>query len=296
MPEGDSAYRGAHHLARALAGREVTEFSLRVPRHALADLRGERVRGAESRGKHMLLRIGEYTVQSHFGMDGSWRLVPPGGQGAGRVRRPGKAAGRGRAQGLGRAQGRAAWPADHRVRAVIGTDAVVALGIDLAKLDLWRTADEARNLGWLGPDLLAEAPDLAEATRRILAEPDRPLTAALLDQRNVAGLGNEYVTEMLFLVGLRPDRRVRDADVPALVDLGRELLLANRDRVERSFTGSIRSGERDFVFGRVGRACRRCGTPIEGGQHASGVRDRSGADGLAAGGTRDAAWCPTCQR
>lgn len=263
MPEGDSAYRAAHHLAQSLAGREVTEFSLRVPAHATADLRGERIRGADARGKHVLLRVGEYTVHSHFGMDGSWRLVRPG------------------------ESGRTSWPARHRLRAVIGTDAVVALGIDLAKLTLWRTRDEADKLGWLGPDLLAEAPDLAEAARRIRAEPARPLTAALLDQGNVAGLGNEYVTELLFLRAIRPDRHVGDtADLDALLKHARDLMLENRDRAERTFTGDPRPGQRSYVFGRAGRACRRCGTIILEGTHASGQRD---------GGTRRAAWCPRCQ-
>lgn len=272
MPEGDSAYRAAHHLARALAKREVTEFSLRVPAHATADLRGARIRGAESRGKHVLLRIGEFTVQSHLGMDGAWRLVPPG------------------------PAGQRQWPARHRLRAVIGTDEVLALGIDLAKLALWRTRDEERHLGWLGPDLLGEAPDLEEATRRILAEPGRPLTAALLDQGNVAGLGNEYVTELLFLRGIRPDRVVADVeDVPALLSHARELMLANRDRVGRTFTGNPRPGQRSYVFGRAGEPCRRCGTRILEGTQASGVRDHRGTDGEGPGGTRRAAWCPRCQ-
>ena len=260
MPEGDTAYRAAHHLGRALAGRTVTRFELRVPRAAAADLAGEQVRGAHSRGKHLLLEIGPYTVHSHLGMDGAWRLERPESP---------------------------HWPAAHRLRALIDTDRVLALGIDLPLVELWPTRDEDRRLGWLGPDLLAEAPDLDEATRRILAEPDRPITAALLDQRNVAGLGNEYVTELCFLMGVAPSRPVAEAgDIRAWIDLGRELMLANRDRVGRVFTGDPR--EPNYVFGRVGRPCRRCGSIIVGGTHASGT-SRPGAE------TRDSAWCPNCQ-
>jgi endonuclease-8 len=170
---------------------------------------------------------------------------------------------------------------------VIGTDAAVALGIDLAKLALWRTRDEPTKLGWLGPDLLSPEPDLEEAARRIRLEPERPLTAALLDQGNVAGLGNEYVTELLFLRGIRPDRRVRDTgDLDELLAHARDLMLENRDRIERTFTGNPRPGQRSYVFGRAGHACRRCGTVILEGTHASGQRD---------GGTRRSAWCPRCQ-
>lgn len=271
MPEGDSAWRAAHHLHRALAGRTVDRFELRMPNLAVKDLRGAHIHGAEARGKHMLLRIDDYTVHSHFGMDGSWRLVPPPGSQV----RP------------GRRGPTVAWPAEHRIRAIVGTDAAVALGIDLARLELWPTADEHEHLGHLGPDLLAEDPDLAEAARRILAEPTRPITGALLDQRNVAGLGNEYVTEMCFIRGVLPTRAVAEAgEVHEWLELGRRLLLANRDRVERTFTGNLR--DRNWVFSRGGEPCKRCGTTILEGKHDSGSRQR-GAQ------WRDSTWCPSCQ-
>ncbi|KAB1644921.1 DNA-formamidopyrimidine glycosylase family protein [Gulosibacter chungangensis] len=274
MPEGDSAYRAAKNLHRSLTGRSVNRFELRVPKLATASLLGEEIRGVDARGKHVLLRIGEYTVQSHFGMDGSWRIVPPASAARAAGRRP-------------RRGPTIAWPAAHRIRAIIGTDAAIALGIDLAKLDMWPTADEEEHLGWLGPDLLAETPDLAEAIRRIQQQPDREITAALLDQRNLAGLGNEYVTEMCFLLGVLPSRTVRECgDIAEWVRLGRRLLLANRDRVDRTFTGDLRRPT--YVFGRAGQPCRRCGTIILEGKHASGSK-QPGAT------VRNAAWCPNCQ-
>ena len=314
MPEGDSAWRAARNLGRSLAGRTVDRFELRLPDLATADLRGERIRGADARGKHVLLRIGEFTVHSHFGMDGSWRLVPPGSgapdatgpavdappgasdaAGPDRTRPPRASTGR-RTARPGPATGRTprlhrgpnvSWPATHRIRAIIGTDAVIALGIDLAILDLWPTATEHEHLGHLGPDLLADAPDLDEAVRRILVEPERPITGALLDQRNVAGLGNEYVTEMCFLRGRLPSTTVAEAgDAREWLDLGRRLMLANRDRVERTFTGEL--GDGNWVFGREGRPCKRCGAIIVAGEHDSG--SRRGAE------RRDSAWCPSCQR
>lgn len=279
MPEGDTAYRAAHHLARSLTGRTIDRFELRVPKFAQFDLTGEKTIGADARGKHILLRIGDHTVHSHLGMDGSWRLVPPGSSG-GRRGRPAR---------IGGARGgpTIAWPAAHRIRAIIGTDAVIALGIDLAKLECWPTADEPQRLGWLGPDLLAVEPDLAEARRRILAQPNRSITAALLDQRNVAGLGNEYVTEMCFLRGVLPSRTVAEAgDIDEWLTLGRQLMLANRDRVERTFTGDLRRP--NWVFGREGRQCRRCGSDLVADTHESGTA-RSGAT------SRESVWCPSCQ-
>lgn len=284
MPEGDTAYRAAHHLARALTGRTLSRAELRVPQYSTLQLAGHTVTGAQARGKHILIRVDSWTIHSHLGMDGSWLLVPPPRH---RDRRPTDAA-------------RRRWPAPHRIRARLDTDAVVALGVDLARLRAWPSERESIELGWLGPDLLTDDVDLAEARRRILAEPDRPITAALLDQRNVAGLGNEYVTEMCFLRGVLPQRTVADAgDITEWLELGRALMLANRDRVERTFTGNIRYGESNHVFSRVGLPCRRCGTTIVGGKHASGVR-RSGhespIDGTGAGGLRESAWCPHCQR
>lgn len=294
MPEGDTAYRAAFNLDRSLAGRIVDRFELRVPDYATASLVGERIHRVDSRGKHMLMRIGDCTVHSHFGMDGSWRLVPPRPSEAHRgipADTPRGAAARAR---LGRPRLRSvrrgptvAWPADHRIRAIIGTAAVIALGIDLARLELWPTAEEEERFGWLGPDLLDDDVDLDEAVRRVAADPGRPITAALLDQRNVAGLGNEYVTEMCFLRGVLPSRTVGECgDMGEWLELGHRLMLANRDRVERTFTGDLRNT--GYVFGREGEPCRRCGTIIVAGTHASGSEQR-GAE------LRQSTWCPHCQ-
>ena len=275
MPEGDTAYRAAYHLARALTDLRVIRAEFRVPRYATLQLAGLHVHGAESRGKHILLRVGRWTVHSHFGMDGSWLLLPP------RTRR--------------------GWPAAHRIRARLDTDAVIALGVDLARLRVWPTEREQEELGWLGPDLLDPHVDLDLATTRILAEPERPITAALLDQENVAGLGNEYVTELCFLRGALPCRAVAECgDIREWLELARRLMLANRDRSIRTFTGRTGRGETNYVFARAGRPCRRCGSTIVEGTHASGVR-RSGMrdpelDGVGPGGLRVSAWCPNCQR
>lgn len=259
MPEGDTVWLTAARLNDALAGGRLVRFDLRVPRHATAELTGSVVREVVSRGKHVLMRIEpDITLHSHLGMDGSWRIRPAGG----RVPGP-RAAG---------------------VRAVLMTDAWLAVGSDLARLDLVRTDQESELVGHLGPDLLGPDWDAAEAVRRLSASPDQPIAEALLDQRNLAGVGNVYQAELLFLRGVHPATPVESAgDLDRLVRLARELLLANRTSHGHVTTGNRRPGRRHWVYGRAGAACRRCGALIE--------RDRIGAPGAA----RTTYWCPHCQ-
>jgi endonuclease-8 len=259
MPEGDTIWLTAARLHDALAGARLVRFDLRVPRYAAADLTGSIVREVVARGKHLLMRIEpDVTLHSHLGMDGSWRLRPTGG----RVPGP-RAAG---------------------VRAVLMTDAWLAVGSDLARVDLVRSDQESELVGHLGPDLLGPDWDAAEAVRRLSASPDRPVAEALLDQRNLAGIGNVYQAELLFLRGVHPSTPVTAAgDLDRLVRLARELLLANRNAHGHVTTGDRRPGRRHWVYGRAGAPCRRCGTVIE--------RGRIGAPGE----QRVAYWCPHCQ-
>ncbi|MGO2112101.1 MAG: DNA-formamidopyrimidine glycosylase family protein [Pseudoclavibacter sp.] len=193
MPEGDSVYRVCADLHTALAGRALTRADLRVPRFATAGrtLVGRVVDGVEPRGKHLLIRIGDQTLHSHLGMDGNWRI---------------------------RAHGER-WPAPaHQVRAVLETSDAVAIGTLLPVLELLPREREADAVGHLGPDLLDRAwsPELAAtAVANLRRRPGRELAAALLDQRNLAGIGNEYVTELCFLRGVRPTATVaREPDAP----------------------------------------------------------------------------------
>jgi len=257
MPEGDTVFRTARRLDQALAGQTVTRFDLRVPKVATADLVGELVHGCAPRGKHLLLRVGDFTLHSHLRMDGAWFVHRPGDT----------------------------WrhPA-FRVRAIVGTARVETVGVDLAEVDLVPTRDEHRLVGHLGPDPLAVDWDASEAVRRISADA-RAIHIALLDQRNVAGFGNEYAAELLFLRGVRPETPASDVDVAALIDLGARTIRANRDRPDRTFTGVNRPGRTTWVYGRDRRPCRRCGTVIERGE-------------IGAEPTRERItfWCPRCQR
>lgn len=260
MPEGDTVYRTARLLRQALAGVRLTGVDLRVPALATVDLAGGTVTDCASHGKHLLLRLhtsdGEHwTLHSHLGMDGRWRVYAVGE--------------RWRGQPV------------HLVRAVLRTATSVAVGSQLRQLALVPTPDEQRLVGHLGPDLLAPDWDPDEAVRRLGADPRRPVAEALLDQRNLAGIGNVYCCEVLFLRGVHPTTPVgRAGELPALVALAYRLIHANRDRPTRSTTGSLRRGATSYVYGRAGQPCRRCGAAI--------ARDEAHTD-------RVAYWCPSCQ-
>lgn len=257
MPEGDTVFRTARRLDDALAGGEVTRFDLRVPRFATLDLTGQTVHGAVSRGKHLLLRIGDSTLHSHLRMDGAWFVYRPGEK----------------------------WrhPA-FKVRAIVGTAEREAVGVDIAEIEVVPARDESELVGYLGPDPLADDWDMPEAVRRLGAD-TRSIHVALLDQRNVAGFGNEYAAELLFLRGILPTTPTPEVDVTALLSLGVRTIRANRDRPSRTFTGIDRPGQAAWVYGRSGRPCRRCGTRI--------LRGELGADPTR---ERVTFWCPSCQR
>jgi len=259
VPEGDTVWLAAQRMHQALAGRVLTRSDFRVPQLATTDLAGREVLEVVPRGKHLLTRVaGGLTLHTHFRMDGSWHLYRPGD----------------------RWQGGPDW----QVRVVLENDQQVAVGYRLPVVELLETAAEASAVGHLGPDLLSQGWDAVEALRRLLAEPDAEIGMALLDQRNLAGLGNLYRTEVLFLRGLTPWVAVGDVpDLPALVEKGRRLMMANRGHGEQSTTGSLRRGEEHWVFERAGRPCRRCGTRI--------LTAEQGAAPYA----RLTYWCPRCQ-
>ncbi|HEX5728009.1 DNA-formamidopyrimidine glycosylase family protein, partial [Microbacterium sp.] len=117
MPEGDTVHRTAERLNDALAGSEVTRFDLRVPQLATADLRGMTVHAVVARGKHLLHRIGDWSLHSHLKMEGEWRVYARGE----RWRRPA-----------------------FQARAIVGTDRWDAVGFDLADIDLVPTREEGR--------------------------------------------------------------------------------------------------------------------------------------------------------
>lgn len=257
MPEGDTVYRAARHLNDVLHGATVAVWDMRVPAYATSDLTGERIDGVVSRGKHLLHRVGDYSLHSHLKMEGSWHLYRPG----------------------------SAWkrPA-YQARAIVGSAEWLSVGFDLGIVELIHRDDEDDVVGHLGPDLLGDDWDADIAIARLTASPERPTAVALLDQRNLAGLGNVYANELCFLRGVLPTRPIGETDAAALVALSSRLILANRDRVERTTTGDTRPGRQTWVYGRGGQACRRCGTRIRRGE--LGARETE---------ERVSYWCPRCQ-
>jgi endonuclease VIII len=257
VPEGDTVWLTARRLHEALAGRVLTRSDVRVPRYATTDLSGRVVTGCVSRGKHLLTRVaGGVTVHTHLRMDGAWRVRPA----TERI------------------------TPSHRIRLILANDTWQAVGYQLGVVDILPTAREDAVVGHLGPDLLGPDWDPAEATRRLASQPDRPVGEALLDQRNLAGIGNLFKAETLFLQGVDPWRPVGAvADLNALISTAQRLLDTNKERVSQITTGSWRRGEETWVYGRAGRPCRRCGTPVRSAGQGS---DRD---------ERVTYWCPWCQ-
>ncbi|MFH8792118.1 Fpg/Nei family DNA glycosylase [Streptomyces sp. NPDC017941] len=262
MPEGDTVHQAASRLHTALAGHPLTRSDLRVPKLALTDLTTRTVLDVTPRGKHLLTRVeGNLTLHSHLGMEGSWRLYTPGERWRG-------------------------GPA-HQIRAILATEERTAVGYRLPVLELLRTTDEHRAVGHLGPDLLGPDWDPEQALRNLRATPDRSLGEALLDQRNLAGVGNVYKSEICFLLRITPWVTVGELPeetatlVPALA---KKLLEINRNRPARMTTGVDSPGRRLYVYGRASRPCVRCGTRVRQAEQGDPTRPRP------------TYWCPTCQK
>jgi endonuclease VIII len=264
VPEGDTVWLHAKRLNAALAGQTLTGSDFRLPRYATTDLSGALVREVVSRGKHLLMRFdttgrGYWTLRSHLRMDGTWRIFTPGERWRGRPM--------------------------HTIRVVLSTDSRVAVGFHLHDVALVPTDREGELVGHLGPDLLGPEWDPDEATRRLAADSDRAIAVALMDQRNLAGIGNFYKCEVLFLCGVSPWTRVGDVpDLRGMVELARQLLYENRDRWAQVTTGDPRRGENAYVFERARWPCRRCGAPI-----------RLARQGGTTTEDRITFWCSRCQ-
>jgi endonuclease-8 len=226
MPEGDTVFLTASRLRLALAGKTLTRSDFRVPRYATVDLRGQRVESVGSYGKHLFIRTPDVSVHTHLKMEGEWRTYCTGE----RWTRPRVTA-----------------------RLVLGTDDTEAVGFSLGTVEVLRRADEHTATDHLGPDLLGDNWDVTEAMRRLTQHATQPIGLALLDQRNLAGIGNIYRSEICFLRRVHPATPV--ADVPDLLALVHEAY--------RVLTkAATQPPWRPLAYGRTRRPCQRCGTPI----------------------------------
>jgi endonuclease VIII len=266
VPEGDSVYRLALRLRPALVGGLLVRGELRVPAYATLDLAGATVEEIDTHGKHLLTRLRTatdeaLTLHTHLKMSGSWTVV--------------------------RAERRLPARLMDSVRVLLQVqDGATAYGLDLPLVEVVPTAQEADAVGYLGPDPLRADWDPDEAGRRLAAAPERPVAAALLDQRNLAGLGNLWVNELCFLRGTSPWTPVGQLDVRALVALAARCLRHSAlvPGAYQVTTGNAREGRQHWVSGRAGQACRRCGTPVQVVDEVPGDAER-----------RRTWWCPHCQ-
>jgi len=265
VPEGDTVHRTARLLDRSLSGQVLVASDLRVPQHATADLAGGTVVETLSRGKHLLTRIDRegpdgaerWTLHTHLKMEGSWKVLRPGQR----------------------------WPRPaHTARVVLRTEALAAVGFSLGIVELLGRDDEDTAVGHLGPDLLGPDWNEDRAVANLQAEPGRPLREALLDQRNLAGIGTMYAAELCFTSGVHPATPVGAVpDLRRLVRRAHQMLRLNSERGVQSTTGDLRERERMWVFRRDRSPCRRCGTPVAVETLGSSGRERASY------------FCPSCQ-
>lgn len=274
MPEGDTIFRSARTLARALEGKLVTRFETALAPLASVDdnspVAGRTVEKVESRGKWLLIYFsGDLILVTHMLMSGSWHIYRAGER----------------------------WQRPRReMRVVIGTSdfEAVAFNVPVAKFYTAMSLARSSNIPALGPDLLGPGFAADEAKRLLLAQPGEEIANALLNQRVMAGLGNVYKSEVLFACGVHPFRHVgtlTPPEIDCIVDRAQHFLKMNtKDGAGGemvTYTGLRRTtraadpGARLWVYRRSGKECRRCGATIR--------IQRQGP------GARSTYWCPVCQ-
>jgi endonuclease-8 len=258
VPEGDSVHGHARRIREKLLGRRLTRLAGTEPavRRRANDLRGAEITLVEAVGKHLIIEFeGGWALHVHLGMSGRWRFGPPSGT-----------------------------KGDGPARVVLETTGWSARCDGAPTVELDRTPLIRQSVARLGPDLIDRDVDLAEILTRLRSTAQtRSLSAALLDQTIAAGIGNVYRNDVLFEAGLHPDRQVGTVDDETMrwvFERAAKQLRANVGR-HRTTTGGRRPGTETYVYGRAGRACRRCGGRIEYSSSGDPARDTY--------------WCPTCQ-
>jgi endonuclease VIII len=266
MPEGDSIFRAARTLHRALGSKVVVRFESVFPAlirvHDDRPITGMAVDRVESAGKHVLMHFRSndpaaedsaanegLVLHTHMRMNGSWHIYRPGER----------------------------WRRPHRdMRIVVATSDFEAVGFNIPVAEFVRSSRLPRHseLSSLGPDLLGKDFDTAAAVARIRTQPMTEIADALLNQRLVAGIGNVYKSEVLFACGVNPFalvEQVGDTQLAQLVETARRFLQLNVSTglaPMTTYTGYRRTAgrgdasERLWVYGRGRLPCRRCGTAV----------------------------------
>jgi endonuclease-8 len=278
MPEGDTIYRAARAMQRALGGKIVTGFETGLALLARvnddAALAGRMVERVESRGKWLLIYFsGDLILVTHMLMSGSWHLYRPGERWQ-----------------MGRS----------RMRVVIRTAEweAVAFNVPIAEFHTARSLERSSQVPKLGPDILSAEFTVEGGVERLAAygaeHPDAEIAVVLLNQRVLAGLGNVYKSEVAFAAGVNPFRAMRTitpGEMEKMVDFAQRYMRANvvdgaGDGIvtysgNRRTTHAMDREERLWVYRRQGEECRRCGATVM--MRKQGVQARS------------TYWCPECQ-
>lgn len=274
MPEGDTIFRAARTLDRALAGQTITHFESVLPKLTRVDvdkkISGRSVEGVQAQGKWLLMRFsGGLILLTHMLMSGSWHIYRPGEK----------------------------WRLPHRaMRVVLATEQMVAVGFNIQVAEFHTAESLRRRAGFstLGPSLLAAQFDPSDGAARLLAHPEMEIGNALLSQSIVAGIGNVYKSEVCFACGVHPFRKVGSLtanEVSCLMATAQKFMSANVTDASGSqivtYRGLRRTttrgnpDERLWVYRRTGEPCRRCGSEIQS--------RKQGPD------ARTTFWCPQCQ-
>ncbi len=263
MPEGDTIFRSAETIRKWVDGRVVTSAQTKVPGLQLQRVVGESIVAVEPRAKHLLIRFSNnLALHTHMRMTGSWHVYRTGEK----WRKP-------------------QWQA--KISIECGDRIIVCFNAPV--VELLKPTDERlhRSLNGLGPDVLGLGDfDFAEVQRRATTRDEKVLIGELiLDQQVVSGIGNIYRCESLFIDRISPwisHTALGASQLDHLVQTAIRLMRANvgpaGDR-GRSFDAG--GPDKPWVYGRTNRACRVCGTPVNGG--------RLGTQ------ARDIYWCPKCQ-
>jgi endonuclease-8 len=259
MPEGDVIARAAARLQEALGGALITrvEGSNPAVRRSASRLVGGRVDEVRSHGKHLLIHLDNgLSIRTHLGMSGAWHVYRSG-------------------ETWRRTYGAA--------RLVLATDSVTAVCFSAPRIEVERRRVVESTIAHLGPDVAGAEFDEEEYLRRANGfASHRPVSDLLLSQSVLAGVGNAYKCEILFLERVHPATRVAAFDREGLLALARRahrLLRANLDGSRRSTTGD--RSRPVWVYGRAGKPCLRCGSLIQQAHMGDPLRYTT--------------WCPTCQ-
>jgi endonuclease VIII len=259
VPEGDTIFRAAEVLTKAIGGQVIQAARSPLAAFSGAKLEGRTMVRIEAMGKNLLIHLDDgRAIRTHLRMHGSWHIYRPGER----------------------------WQrSEAGARLVIETADRVAVCFAAPVVELLRPGAAAHHapLAGLGPDLLKDDFDAAEARRRLRAGPEREIGDALMDQTALAGIGNVYKSEVLFVLRVSPFSRVADLDdasLDRLIDKARELMKKNLGGEARRTRFAL-GGDRHHVYGRAGMPCYTCGTIL-----------RTRRQGL---GGRTTYYCPRCQ-